>query len=177
MNMHDEDLLGPLEERLADEARRMLDDSARAPMTSLRAELIRQGRRRTLAKTAGAVAAVIAVAIIATSSNRRPAAERGRAPTVAGDTTQPAANNRQGDVPLHPEIAPPIAAESGMPPGMAIALLIPATDDSGEPEFVPGWYVPEQVEVLSADDLSPAQRSAVSRLLGFEPENSDNEAI
>jgi hypothetical protein len=179
MNMHDEDRDRPLEERLTDEAQRMLDDSVHPPITILRAEIMRRQRRSALAKTVCTVAAVIAVAFVAINVKRRPPVDGGRAPSVADDRAQPGTNNSEGTLPLEADVsATPIAnAESRTLPAMAIAILIPAADDSGEPQFMPGWYVPEQIEVLRADDLSAAERRAASRLLGLEFEGSDDEII
>jgi hypothetical protein len=47
-------------------------------------------------------------------------------------------------------------------------ILIARVGKNGETEYLPGWYVPEQVEVVDSADLSPAERAAAARLLGPE---------
>ena len=174
--MHD-NLYGPLEERLADEARRMLEDSPCSPATNLRADLRR--RRRIIVAALSSATAIVVMALVATSLKRPPAGGAGRAPTVAGDSRNPAAASSKSSAPRDVNGSNVTAGrfESGPPSFLAIAILLPAAGDQAEPEFVPGWYVPEQVEVLGASDLSPAEHSAVSRLLGLEPEVTDDETI
>jgi hypothetical protein len=179
MNMADHDLYRPLEERLADEARQVLNDSPRPAMAALQVELRRRRRRQSLAATACAAAALTAVVVVAISVFRRPAADDVRFPTIARDTRQPVAASTEGNAPRDddPSSSRERAVAEDPPSVMAIAILIPTAGGSGDPEFIPGWYIPEQVEALDTADLSPAERSAVSRLLGLEPEFSDDETI
>jgi hypothetical protein len=179
MNMHNDEHYELLEERLAEEARRMLDDSSGAPLTGLRAELMRRRQRRVLFRAVSAATAIVIVAVLVASSKRQPAADADRAPIVFGNLQDSDAAG-SGDSLSHNGVGPELSTsdfESGPPAYLAIAILIPGEDDRGEPKFLPGWYVPEQVEVLGASDLSPAERSAVSRLLGLEPEMIDDETI
>lgn len=174
--MTDNDLYGSLEERLSDEARRMLDDSPCPPMPALQAKLLLHRRRRAVTTTACATAAVV-VALVAINLKRTPQGDGVPGLAGAGDSKPFAVETPE--VPLSRDSNAALLEDAGVetPLAVAIAILIPPEAEGLEPEFVRGWYVPERVEVLRAADLSPAERSAVSRLLGLDPEISDDETI
>ncbi|HEY3966681.1 MAG TPA: hypothetical protein VGM05_19115 [Planctomycetaceae bacterium] len=169
----------PLEERLADEAQRMLAGAPqRPPVARLRAEFVSRRRQRMLAQALCATAAMIAVGLTVTNLKPRPARDIAQVVTNGGGDPTPEAEARQG-IPsdtLGQDISR-MTAKPDSVPGGAIAILIPQTGSDGEQNFVSAWFVPGQVEEIDARNLSPAERSAVSQLLGPDYELSPDETI
>lgn len=179
--MTENESIEPLEERLAAEAQRMSAGlCSPPPVAGLRVEFVRRRRRRAVVRSLFATAAVVAIGFLAAGWNHRPDRD-GR---HAGDRSRSA-----GDSPVTAAL-PPVrtaddtpaddsAASAGAERGafVAIAILIPQAGDDGEQKLVPAWYVPGQLEEIDPRDLSPAERSAVSQLLGPDYEISDDQTI
>lgn len=175
--MHDPESFDPLEERLADEARRMLVDS-RSARTCLLAEFVRRRRQRKLAHALCTTAAVLVVGCIAAGWIRRPEhdvvrIEPGEAGRSFVEADVPMVEPRGGTAADVPET---ISDAAGVP-FVAIAILIPQTAENGEPTLVPAWYVPGQDDEIDSRNLSPAERSAMLQLLGPDYDSSTDETI
>jgi hypothetical protein len=78
--------------------------------------------------------------------------------------------DRDADMPL-------ATAETNRASFAAIAILIPQIGTDGEPELVPAWYVPGEIQEFDALSLSPAERRAISELLGPDYDSGLNEII
>ncbi len=171
----------PLEDRLAAEAQRMSAGlCSPAPVAELRAEFVRRRRRRAVTRSLFAVAAVVTVGFLAAGWNRRidrDISRAGKEPRSGTPSPERAASppGRPADEILAEGRAATAAAEQD--PFVAIAILIPQTGDDGQQKFLPAWYVPGQLEEIDPRDLSPAERSAVSQLLGPDYEISDDQTI
>lgn len=178
--MNHETPFGPLEERLTDEAQRMLaTEAAGMPNAGrLHSEFLRRRRRRIVFRGVCVSTAVVAIAVIGSTWNmkRIPPEQNGR---LAAGTSPP------GDTPSRNDSAPPrknkstttpLARDVELPPA-ALPILIAHTRENGEIELRPGWYVPEQIEAVDFTDLSAAERDAATRLLGLEHNPSGDETI
>lgn len=180
--MPENELFEPLEDRLAAEAQQLSAGwSSRPCVAGLLAEFVRRRRRRAVARALFATAAVLVLGFMVAHRNHRAelgrpqAADESRGIRVASavaalPTHEPATGNSSEDVP---------AGTANAPPGsfVAIAILIPQTGDDGQQRLVPAWYVPGQLEEIDPNDLSPAERSAVSQLLGPDYETSQDQTI
>ncbi|MBI3861025.1 MAG: hypothetical protein HY290_03935 [Planctomycetia bacterium] len=178
--MNDEESFEPLEERLADEAQRLLADSPRSlPLAGLRVELARRSRRRMVTRALCATATVVAAGLFLMFWKPGPGGNSEHADSNKGSSKSTGPSIAQTDSPHEPleSDLPETIAETGAPAFMAIAILMSRPGDNGEPEVVPGWYVPGRVEEIDAQDLSPAERSAVSQLLELDFEISDDDTI
>lgn len=176
---HDDRLKAGLQRELQREADRLLGD-APPPVAGLRAEFVRRRRQRNGVRAMSAAAVLIAVGFIVTVWKLRPGIDGGPSLMIGADSgnSRPPAATQQGKSPAELDAEDPGAiAETALSPFMAIAILIPQPGPDGEPELVPAWYVPGQIEVIDARSLSPAERSAVSQLLGPDYEFSEEETI
>jgi hypothetical protein len=178
MNMYDNEFHHRMKEELQRDAQRMLGDSA--PLIAvLRSEFARRRRQRALVRNSSAAAAVIAVGLIVTDLSLRQRIESVPPQTAADNRNMiPVADVQQEW--SSAEIAaglPEESTEPGRARVVAIAILIPQAADDGELQLVPAWYVPGQIEEIDVRDLTPAERSAVSQLLGPEFDSTADEII
>lgn len=182
--MNDEKSFGPLEERLADEAQRMLAAGAGTPpFPALRTEFLRRRGQRRIVRTVVAAAALIAIALLLRGGKNQleepgpPMANvggfpaEGHRPDVSANAVRDGAS--ENETVISDTESP---GEQRRPPG-SLVILIAHMGENGETEYLPGWYVPEQVEVVDSAELSPAERAAAARLLGADFNNSSDETI
>jgi hypothetical protein len=157
----------------------MLSGSQPPPVAALRAELARRRRQRFVACFVCAAAAMVVAAFFLTDRNLRP--QFRIVPLVAGTgsgNSSPVVDPRGGSsMPDRDADMPIAAAEGNRAPFAAIAVLIPQTGADGAQELVPAWYVPGEVQEIDALSLSPAERRAVSELLGPDYDFGPDEII
>jgi len=181
--MNDEKSMGPLEERLADEAQRMLVDTGASVVPVLRTEFLRRRSQRRIVRTVVAAAALLVVALLITGGREHPEGPGPRIANVGGTPTeghQPeVSTNSASDGSSNQENVASEREGRGdqrRPPG-GLVILIAHVGENGETEYLPGWYVPEQVEVVDSAELSPAERAAAAQLLGADLNTSSDETI
>lgn len=177
--MNREEFRDSLEGRLADEARRLLDDGPRwPPIANLRAEFARRRRQRALARRlcTAAAASAVTFALIATGRGHRPGIGIEPVAAIADGAAPPTAAVAHNPEAPHAGVSGP-SAKAGPPPYMAIVILMPPAADGDGPTLVPGWYVPEHVEVIDPKDLSQAEREAASRLLKTDFDGRSDDVI
>lgn len=167
--------------RTADDLHRLCDKPA--PVNALVAEHRRRQRRRLVRVIAGVVCPLLVVAIAALTGV--PPFSDGAAETdthankIAGSSGNPGQRetiSQQSEpttnlVQEEPIDSPPVPPADSPASNAAGPILIPIVlapgQHGGESVITTAIYVPEHTESLNLQDLSPAEQSAVRRVLGL----------
>ena len=165
--------LSLLTERLQDEAQRLTDlYPSRAPDAAHWARLTRHRRQRRLMATAGLLLAAGAAVwtVTATRNQQIPAvvakqSARTAEPVPVPPTSSPSAL----PVKRLTLVLPPERHAIGCLPRLGWEIVLRAPDGRGGSKPVAtGYYLPQQVQSVRFEDLSPTQRYAVGQLLRAE---------
>ncbi len=177
--MPDDELFNSLEERLRDDARELLGEAPPKPLIAdFHDTFKRRRRRRRAVQTLGVASAAVLVGLAGVrwlhwqghdDETQPVAATRVEAPDKAHATSRWSA---RFDCP-----APTRNAQTPRPGALAIGVWVARPRPDGKTELVPGLYVPEQATPIDSQDWSPAERLAVSRLLGPQANFSRHKTI
>ena len=177
--MQEEQPFTSLEERLHEEAQRLIADCPSLhSIARMQTTFTRRRRRGTVGYVVGTSAALAVAGFIIAGRLRQPLAEVHERANAAQHTP------RQGPVVKAP--APSVKNHSNdpaVPNGIerprvvAIGFSIIGPGNGNQPEYVRGWYVPEQADPIDPQSLSAAERAAVSSLLGSDSELFEDEKI
>jgi hypothetical protein len=177
--MPDDELFNSLEERLRNEARGLLGEAPPTPLIAdLRDTFVRRRRRRRVVQALGVASAAVLVGLAGVRSLSWHGSESETLPLAAAGAEGRALRREPNNRPSDPVVLR-VARDSPAPrPGtLAIGVLIARPGADGKTELVPGVYVPEQTEPIDSRDWSPAERLAVSRLLGPDANLSKHKTI
>jgi hypothetical protein len=177
--MQDEESIRSLEQRLQEDAQKLLNDGPeKSLIANLHNKCVQRRRRRILVRAVSAASIVAVAGVIGTIWLQR------------SRNIEKMANESEGlhatnSIVLNETIPPDGNLSEEFPSNFemddlrngAVPVLFSQMGQDGKPEFAMGWYIPEQVEEIEAVELSPAERDAISRLLGPEPEQSQDETI
>jgi hypothetical protein len=161
--MNDEGRFLPIEERLQSDARRLLAHDCRRTGPRLWSEYQRRRRRRTIALSAVTTVALLAAGVVGVRFARHDA-ERFAAP-------------RQEGIAANPLRATPTHEVEGQVAETPLAIPFVIEDPASGKPILSGLYVPEWVEPVDLEELSPAERDAVRAMLGMDEEPPLKETI
>jgi hypothetical protein len=177
--MPDDELFNSLEERLRDDARELLGE---APPKSLIVEFHdtfkRRRRRRRIVQAFGVASAAVLVGLAGVRWLHWQGHDDKTQPVAATHVDIPTKHTPQAGGPLGSIVLRPARnAQTPRPGALAIGVWVARPRPDGKTELVPGLYVPEQTTPIDSQDWSPAERLAVSRLLGPQANFSHHKTI
>jgi hypothetical protein len=176
--MPDDDLFNSVEERLRDEARGLLADApTQTRVAELRNTFVRRRRRRRITQTFGA-ASVVLLALAGVRWLRPQGTENKSMPIQTAGSVSRVIPRAEANRPNHaPGIPAARKVKTSEPEVVAIEVLVAQRLPNGKIELVRGLYVPEHTEPIDSQNLSQAERLAVSRLLGPEAGTSRHKTL
>ncbi|HET6878892.1 MAG TPA: hypothetical protein VFI31_01980 [Pirellulales bacterium] len=167
--MTDETHLSLIEETLQAEAGRLLVEGGRPSAAELRNKYRRRRANRLRMAATCAILLVAALASVVARRNRQ-----GTFP--ARDFQAPAALAHQEPATTAP-VAADVRARTSEAEGDALVGVPFEIDDPVSGQVIPGIYVPEQVEPIDWQRLSPAERRAVGAVLEIDAGPAESEVI